>query len=401
MVSPISSSGGACAPSSVGGSRFWSRLTLPTTFVRSELPRSPLYFVNWWFDATMIGGISILVWAGLSIFNRGINTDIIFYFAMIASIFINFPHFSATVYRLYQTSANTRQFPVTAFALPFVVLAAVVGSLWQPEVIAPSFLLIYIIWSPYHYCGQTVGLTLIYAKRSGFTIGPRERLALSGFIFSAFVYGFTHAAPFGANFYGMTLPTLAIPDWVSGAALAATCAGTLFFALVVINWCIAQKRLLPPIVLVPAAAHLVWFVAAADAKIFLVLVPLFHSLQYLLIAAAMQLQFRFGGSDKHSWRSIKIEVFRWGLRNILGGAILFIGLPVLLSWLPVPFLTIAGIIAVAVNIHHFFVDGVIWKLRDPATSAALVMNIRELGGAAFVGQEADIEIVGASSARSP
>jgi hypothetical protein len=401
MVSPTISSGGGCAPSSSGGSRFWSRLMLGITIGRSELPRNSLYFVNWWFDAMIIGGVSILVWAGLSIFDRGINIETIFYFAIIASIFINFPHFSATVYRLYQSSANVRQFPVTAFVLPLVILGAVIGSLWQPEVIAPSFLLIYFLWSPYHYCGQTVGLTLIYAKRSGFIIGPRERLALSGFIFSAFVYGFTRAAPTGANFYGMTLPTLAVPDWVSGAALAATCAGTLFFASVVISWCIAQKRLLPPIVLVPAAAHLVWFVAAANVKVFLALVPLFHSLQYLLIAAVMQLQLRIGGrGGEHSWRSIKIEVFRWGLRNILGGAILFIGLPVLLSWLPIPFLTIAGVIAVAVNIHHFFVDGVIWKLRDPATSAALMMNIRELGGAAFVGQT-DTEIVGASSAHSP
>jgi hypothetical protein len=47
-------------------------------------------------------------------------------------------------------------------------------------------------------------------------------------------------------------------------------------------------------------------------------------------------------------------------------------------------MTIAGILAAAVNIHHFFVDGVIWKLRDPATSSALMMNIAELAGPAVV-----------------
>jgi hypothetical protein len=40
----------------------------------------------------------------------------------------------------------------------------------------------------------------------------------------------------------------------------------------------------------------------------------------------------------------------------------------------------AGILAAAVNIHHFFVDGVIWKLRYAATSSALMMNIAELAG---------------------
>jgi hypothetical protein len=43
-------------------------------------------------------------------------------------------------------------------------------------------------------------------------------------------------------------------------------------------------------------------------------------------------------------------------------------------------MTTAGILAAAVNIHHFLVDGVIWKLRDSATSSALMMNIAEFAG---------------------
>jgi hypothetical protein len=83
---------------------------------------------------------------------------------------------------------------------------------------------------------------------------------------------------------------------------------------------------------------------------------------------------------EHSWRRIGAEARRWGWRNILGGILLFIGLPVAFSWLPLPLMTIAGILAAAVNIHHFFVDGVISKLRDTATASALMMNIAELAG---------------------
>jgi hypothetical protein len=62
--------------------------------------------------------------------------------------------------------------------------------------------------------------------------------------------------------------------------------------------------------------------------------------------------------------------------------LLFIGLPLCFAWLPLPFLTIAGIMAAAVNVHHFCVDGVIWKLRDASNSSALMSNIAELGGGA-------------------
>jgi hypothetical protein len=159
------------------------------------------------------------------------------------------------------------------------------------------------------------------------------------------------------------------------------CPGALGFAGFVLAWCVAQKRPLPPIVLVPALAHFIWFVPGAGLRAFWVVIPFFHSLQYLLIALAMQLKLRVdtkGGG--HSPRRIRAEAARWGFRNIVGGALLFIGLPALFSWLPFPLMTTAGIIAAAINIHHFFVDGVIWKLRDARTSSALTMNIAELSG---------------------
>jgi hypothetical protein len=49
-----------------------------------------------------------------------------------------------------------------------------------------------------------------------------------------------------------------------------------------------------------------------------------------------------------------------------------------------PLMTTAGILAAGVNIHHFFVDGVIWKLRDAATSSALMINIAELAAPGVV-----------------
>ena len=43
-----------------------------------------------------------------------------------------------------------------------------------------------------------------------------------------------------------------------------------------------------------------------------------------------------------------------------------------------PWVTSFGVVWAAVNIHHFFVDGVIWKLREPATAAALTTSLSEL-----------------------
>jgi hypothetical protein len=360
----------------------WDRLSRMTT-------RS-LYFVNWWTDTLIVGGLSIVTWVALLAFYRPADTQPIFWFALVLSLVVNYPHFSATVYRLYQSPDNIRQFPVTAWGLPLILVGAVAVSFWQPNVIAPYFLMLFLLWSPYHYSGQTIGLTMVYARRAGFSIGQRERMALSAFVFSAFVCGVIRFQRNGSSsgfidFYGVSVPAFPLPDWMDAAAQAVMWTGALVFASFALIWCLAQKRLVPPIVMLPALTHFVWFVPGPSLKSFWIVVPFFHSLQYLLIALVMQLKVRIdvvGGEQ--SWRRIGAEARRWGSRNILGGILLFIGLPAAFSWLPLPLMTIAGILAAAVNIHHFFVDGVIWKLRDTATSSALTMNIAEFAGAGAV-----------------
>ena len=351
--------------------------------IAAAATRSP-YFVNRWVDASLIGGLSIITWLGLRAFYTGADTKPLVTIALILSLFVNFPHFSATVYRLYQSSEHTRQFPVTAWGVPFIIFGAVFACFWQPEAVAPYFLLLFFFWSPYHYSGQTVGITMVYARRCGFPIGRRERLALSAFVFSAFVYGATHMQENGlTDFYGMSVPILAFPVWMAPATQAVMCAGALAFAGFAVAWCLAQRRLFPPIVLLPAVAHFVWFVPGASLKSFLIMIPLFHSLQYLLIALVVQLKLRIDAEGaERSWRRVCAEALRWGARNVTGGVLLFIALPLCFAWLPLPFLTIAGIMAAAVNVHHFFVDGVIWKLRDSSNSSALMINIAELGRAA-------------------
>src|SRR5690348_18144989 len=75
---------------------------------------SRLYFVNCWVDWLALGGLSILtvtVLVGLGeTGHNAIVTPVLFPLALI----VNYPHFSATLYRLYQNPDNLHEFPVTA-----------------------------------------------------------------------------------------------------------------------------------------------------------------------------------------------------------------------------------------------------------------------------------------------
>jgi hypothetical protein len=345
----------------------------------------PLYFVDWRLDGTMIGGLSILTFVALTLVAGGSEVpQSIVKLAAVLAIFVNYPHFSATVYRLYQDKANLQQFPVTSIAVPILLLAAVAASFWRPSLIAPYFFLLFLLWSPYHYSGQTLGITLIYARRSNFTIGRWQRLALSTFIFGTLLHSLVRKQtiqPF--SMYGVNLPPIVYPRQLDQLAVAAICFGGIAFLWFVVAWCRTNQRLLPPIVLLPAAAQTVWFLPGIQSPVFYLFVPLFHCLQYLYIAWAMQVGLRVGGKlEGRSWRAIRAETLRWGVRNYLGGIVLFVALPLVFYWVDLPAVTVAGVLVAAVNIHHFFVDGVIWKIRNPLVASPLMMNIADLAAPA-------------------
>ena len=41
---------------------------------------------------------------------------------------------------------------------------------------------------------------------------------------------------------------------------------------------------------------------------------------------------------------------------------------------------VVGVVYVAIQLHHFFVDGVIWKLRNPRNASPLMVSLRDLTG---------------------
>jgi len=75
------------------------------------------------------------------------------------------------------------------------------------------------------------------------------------------------------------------------------------------------------------------------------------------------------------------ESMRWGLVNYAGGVMLFFILPSLVarSFNLNPTFAMGVTIAV-VQIHHFFVDGVIWKLKRKTVSSPLMVNLGDLLG---------------------
>ncbi len=346
--------------------------------------RRRVYFVNAGVDVLFLGGASVVVYGLVALLHSGERTEMVVAAGYWLAWLVNWPHFAATNYRLYRSWENVERYPLTALVIPVLLGGAVLTSFAQPELVAPSFVKLFLVWSPYHFSGQTVGITLLYARRAGVVVERLERFVLTTFVYGTFIVAAARAEV-GRDvrtFYAVTYPTLGLPALPNVVVVSCIAVAAALFAIVYLRWCRRAGQLVPPIVLLPAVTQYVWFIPGGALASYAEFVPLFHSLQYLLIAWAMQLKERLDdGALAPSRRYVARETGRWGAVNVLIGIVLFWALPRLAA--PEVGLALAtAVIIAAVQIHHFFVDGVIWKLRNPRVSSPLLVHFDDLVGRA-------------------
>lgn len=342
------------------------------------------YFVNAPTDAFLIGGASLILYA---IFRMRPHVAASPEVASIAATLVwvcNYPHFASTNYRLYHSKSSIAQYPLTSVVTPVVLVAAVVGCYLSPNDIAPLFVKLYLLWSPYHFSGQTLGITMVYARRSGFVIDGWLRRSLTSFIFLTFVVqnAWAEVGRHVNQFYGVQYPTFGVPIWLP-QTLTKLMWMSLAVTIALLMWKLINDGVVVPwIVLVPAFTQYIWFVATPAGQ-FSYMVPFFHSLQYLLIAWNVQL--KEGLADRKREPSVGYvwsESARWMAINIAGGYVLFWGLPHLGAHFGKPMVFSTAVMLAAIQVHHFFVDGVIWRLRNPAARSPLSSSLRAVAGRA-------------------
>ena len=246
---------------------------------------------------------------------------------------------------------------------------------------APYFVKLFILWSPYHFSGQTIGITFIYCMRSGIKLTTFERRLIMWFVLGTYFVSTIRAETSreGFNFYGVQYPSMQIPYWMSKYAEYAMWAIVAAFVAWVIYWSYRNKKILPWIVILPAATQYLWFMQTVYMPSFQEFVPMLHSLQYILIAWGIQLKVKMETKQIEPSRKYVIsETSRWFVINLIGGVILFYMLPKLGTALGYTSLFSIAIVYAAIQIHHFFVDGVIWKLKNQTVSHPLMMTYDEL-----------------------
>ena len=300
-----------------------------------------------------------------------------FYFL---ALLFNYPHFMATVYRAYHTHTEFEKYRIfTVHIALLLVLAGAIAHVWFP--LLPWIFTLYICWSPWHYTGQNFGLLMMFTRRSGLAPSSTERAAIHlSFIASFLLLMLSfHTGPSGDPLIlSLGLPakfTLPARGVLALFFLAAT-----GWALVSLARRSSLRAILAPLTL--AGTQFLWFLLPALLELFSGrevpqtryssgILAVLHSAQYLWITSYYQRREARAAGDT-----------RWTFLGYLvtltaGGIALFIPGPWIVSRVfhldfAASFLTFTAL----VNIHHFLLDGALWKLRDSRV-AALLLNTGE------------------------
>jgi tetratricopeptide (TPR) repeat protein len=307
---------------------------------------------------------------------NAVQMSFVFYFL---GVFCNQPHYMATVYRAYRTPYDFNRYRFfTVYVTVFIGLTVFVAHL--APAIFPWLLTFYLTWSPWHYSGQNFGISMMLARRAGARPTNEDRNLIWWSYLAS--YGVWFLALHNSGTAGQ--PNLIILPIPQGAARL----GELFFLLIYLAaGGLGHGRLVRQVGLRAMAGPLtmfatqfLWFLLPEVLRVTTNLefpatyssagiLAFMHCAQYLWITSYFARKERLAAVGSHSAaRNSKEPGFRflpYYLVLILGGIALFTPGPWLSSRLFGHDLVESFFIfAALINLHHFILDGAIWKLRD-------------------------------------
>ncbi len=274
---------------------------------------------------------------------------------------LNLTHFAASTVRLYTKPEAFREFRFLTMGLPLVTLAVLGVAVRYADHLGAHLMNLYLTWSPYHYAAQAYGLAVMYCYRTGLSLEGRDRSMVRLACLAPFAYAFFKGP--GAGIEWFVPPAALIHPLVSllrqGLVYALGAAALLLPLLLALRFSFRGPAV-PLISFVVILSNAVWWTVLLYEQAF-AWATVFHGLQYLAITTIFHVRERSALPDNRHGPARHAVTFYLGS---LGLAYLLFN-----TW---PYAFVAAgfglaestlLVVATINVHHFIVDGYIWRLR--------------------------------------
>lgn len=326
---------------------------------------APPAIISPFVDALCTGGLSLLVLVPLLIMG---HTDVLLVSigaqAWIGAL-VNMPHFLASYRMVYRTRGSIRQHPWAAIYVPTLLLvsciSAVYASRWT-DVPISALLTISSTYLAWHYTAQAWGMMATFTHLSGNPFDQRERRLIRASLFILMAWHVVWFFYLGYSKYVDLTPLYVGLSALTALALVMGLAGF---------WLQKKRtgRIAPLRAWIAWIAIFVWYATMARVGLpALFIVQIAHAVQYLIFPFRVEVN-RTRRTARGPLVSMQLGVYLIALvaGSIIAGIALPLGaMAVVAGWVGSrPGEVVGFAISAFFNIHHYFTDGVVWKLRDP------------------------------------
>lgn len=411
----------AVAASTIGGTLLQLTASLPPRHNRSSntvcskpMTRRPS-IVTPLVDVMCSGGFSILVILYVVAYTltfpnglpEGFHVEFNLHFftlLMVSELLINFPHFAASYRILYRRSDIVRQHKFVAIWLPaiigMVVLIAafngVVLNHGSGELIDSRVLQSIVPIAPlllaWHYTGQSWGMTASFAYIEKIHMVDSERFMIRLLFHALLVYHVLLYCSAHAVFNSIPWLSYETVDLFAGFCGHAVgywryvVAGCFITGLIGFSKLSSRtRRFIPLRVWIPWFATLCWYImvdALHSIATTFTLLQMFHALQYLIFPMRVEANDYAGqtAAAPSSWKRARhMLIYYVALAVVSFIAFRFLNFSAaVLTDSPLiqrELLELAAVISAGINVHHYFTDGVVWKLRHQGVRQSLFAHL--------------------------
>ncbi len=324
-----------------------------------------------------VGSVGFAVLAGLATAAFRPSAGLIVIAFLHLGVLCNYPHYAAT-YSLVVKERREKPQVFTALILASLVMIGVVlfGAV-RPDLVLRPLVTLYLCWSAHHYAAQHFGVASMYAHRRGAPLtGTSRSLAQLAFLLVGVFLMLVivdDSQAFQVADDARSIPLEILPGVGYPVAL---CVGVVAIGSFGASDYLSRRqrgRGLDPMVWVLFGTNVAWFIVprlrlpgatapwTGDLAIWLPFaIPFFHCTQYLAVCG---------------WRErAKTEVrpVFWFMGLVGVGLLLFEGVARALPHVtPLDENGAFILVPAALNVHHFWVDGRIWKRPKAPAPAAL------------------------------
>jgi hypothetical protein len=370
----------------------------PTLEASAAAPAGPSRGA-WIAELLLVGGGTLVLFPLAWLLRRAAGPDsaedAVDFAAYHAALLINNPHFAVTYLLFYKGArrrALGRAFPpaqraryvFAGLVVPILLVAWAARAVATGSARTMGFLIqLMFLLVGWHYVKQGFGILTVLSARRGFRFSPFERRVVLAHCFAGWAYAW--ASPFdpgrAVHEKGVVYTSIAHPAGLEQLTFAAFALSTLaLIAVFARKW--RAERSFPP--LAPLTGFLVsiwlWTVYSSVDRLMMYVIPALHSIQYLYMVWLLKRnEAREAEGPPLFGRPTALVLGVLALASVALGWLLFRGAPQLLDGAlvlgatpgdrtadlgPTPYL---AAIFVVVNIHHYFMDHVIWRRDNPDT----------------------------------